>query len=82
MSEKIANIEARKYASDYYQTYDLTWVQFVNFCILSVFRYCQKIMQRGIYICKNVSIQISNYYSSIQEEWENFVSVMILIILL
>lgn len=27
-------------------------------------------------ICKNVSNQISNYYSSRQEEWGNFVSVM------
>ena len=27
-------------------------------------------------ICKNISNQISNYYSSKQEEWENFISVM------
>ena len=27
-------------------------------------------------ICKNISNQISNYYSSRQEEWENFISVM------
>ena len=27
-------------------------------------------------VCKNISDQISNYYSSRQEEWENFISVM------
>ena len=27
-------------------------------------------------ICENVSKQISNYYSSRREEWENFISVM------
>ena len=27
-------------------------------------------------ICKNISNQISNYYSSRQEEWENFIAVM------
>lgn len=28
------------------------------------------------YICKNISNQISNYYSSREEEWGNFISVM------
>ncbi len=27
-------------------------------------------------ICKNISDQISNYYSSRQKEWENFISIM------
>lgn len=29
------------------------------------------------YICKNISNQISNYYSSRKEEWKNFISVML-----
>lgn len=27
-------------------------------------------------ICKNISSQLSNYYSLRKEEWENFISIM------